>query len=125
MIDVENTIMKYENTFTHDNHVYSLDKVRVLVRKEPVVDIDISELLWVLKYDKPSESRIAKAKFRHPLLIAKYRGKWTVVDGLHRLEKYRRQGYKKIPCKVVSPEFLNTARIMEKGIFRGRQRFKI
>jgi len=116
--------MEYLSTFTHDNHVYNLDKVRLLVRTQPVLTIPIKDLLWVLKFDKPSESRIKLAKFRHPLLIAKYKGRWTVVDGLHRLEKYRRKGITEIPCKEVTEYMLKKTLIVQKGIFRGRHRFK-
>ena len=116
--------MQYENTFTHDDHVYSLDKVRLLVRKEPIVSLNIKDLLWVLKFDKPSESRITKAKFRHPLLVARYKGRLTVVDGLHRLEKYRRQGYKEVPCKMVNDDILKKALIVKRGLFTGMQRYK-
>lgn len=116
--------MEYANTFTHNDHVYNLDKVRLMVRTQPVLTIPIKDLLWVLKYDKPSEERIKLAKFRHPLLIAKYKGKWAVVDGLHRLEKYRRKGIIEIPCKEVTEDILNKTLIIRKGIFRGKQRFK-
>jgi len=117
--------MRYLNTFTHDNHVYNLDKVRILMRDKPTVTIDIKELLWVLKYYTPSEYRIGLSKLRHPLLVAKYKGKWTVVDGLHRLEKYRRKGIVEIPCKEVTNDILRKTLIVQKGIFVGGQRFKI
>lgn len=117
--------MEYLNTFTHDDHVYNLDKVRILVRDKPVITLKVKDLIWVLKYDKPSEYRIKLAKFRHPLLVCKWRGKWTVVDGLHRLEKYRRKGVVEIPCKEVTSDILNKSLLIQKGIFRGRQRFKI
>jgi hypothetical protein len=116
--------MKYENTFTHDNHVYSLDKVRFLIRKTSVTSLNIKDLIWILKFDKPNENRIAKAKFRHPLLVAHWKGRLTVIDGLHRLEKYRRQGYKEVPCKIVSDEILRKALITKRGLFVGMQRYK-
>jgi len=94
------------NTFTHDHHEYDLDKIRVLTRSEKAFLLPISNLLWVLNHDKPDENRVLKAKHRWPLLVVKWNGKWTVVDGLHRLEKYRRKGIKVIPVKEVSQEML-------------------
>lgn len=99
--------MNYENTFTHDGKVYDLAKLQRLVRSTPMKLVPIKDLLWVLKYDTPSEDRVALAKHRYPLLVARsHSGKMTVIDGLHRLEKYRRKGVFTVPIKEVSPEIL-------------------
>lgn len=100
-----------ENTFTHDSRIYDLDKVRILTRSEKAFFLPIKDLLWVLAHDTPDEYRVLHAKIRYPLLVAKWRGKWTVVDGLHRLERYRRKGITVIPVKYVTPEMLNAAHI--------------
>lgn len=100
-----------DDTFTHDSKVYDLTKVRVLVRPEKTFLLPITELLWVLKYDKPDEYRVQHAKIRYPLLVSRWRGKWTVVDGLHRLERYRRKGITVIPVKEVTQEMLNLTRV--------------
>lgn len=94
------------DTFTHAGKVYNLTKVRVLLRDKQAFFLPIKDLLWVLKYDHPSEERIKAAKFRWPLIVAKYNGRWTVVDGLHRLERYRRKGIKVIPVKEATPAIL-------------------
>jgi hypothetical protein len=100
-----------DDTFTHDNEVFNLAHVRILVRPEKAFLLPIKDLLWVLQYDKPDENRVFHAKFRYPLLVAKWKGKWTVVDGLHRLERYRRKGITVIPVKEVTQEMLDKARV--------------
>jgi hypothetical protein len=100
-----------DDTFTHDSLIYDLSKVRVLVRPDKAFLLPIKELLWVLNHDTPDEDRIFHAKFRYPLLVTKWRGKWTVVDGLHRLERYRRKGITVIPVKNVSAQVLAAARV--------------
>ena len=94
------------NTFTHDRREYDLTKLIILLRPRKVFLLPIKDLLWVLKYDKPDEDRVNLAKHRFPLIVTKYRGKWTVVDGLHRLEKYRRKGIKVITVKEATPDLL-------------------
>lgn len=99
------------DTFTHDGKEYDLGKVRVMVRDKKAFLLPIKDLLWVLKYDKPDEERLKKAKWRWPLLVTRWKGKWAVVDGLHRLEKYRRRGISVIPVKEVTKEMLDKAKI--------------
>lgn len=94
------------DTFTHDNKIYDLTKVRILTRSSKAFLLPISELLWVLKYDHPDEQRVLHAKLRYPLLVSRWQGRWTVVDGLHRLERYRRRGIGVIPVKEVSKDVL-------------------
>ena len=97
----------YEDAFTHDCKVYDLNKTKKLMRNKLVFHLPIIDLLWVLKYDKPAEDRITKAKLRYPLLVAKYHNRVAVVDGLHRLEKYRRMGAMIIPVREVPPDVLD------------------
>lgn len=57
------------------------------------------------------EDRVLAAKLRYPLLVARWMGKWTVVDGIHRLERYRRRGITIIPVKEVTQDMLKHTRI--------------
>lgn len=98
-----------DDTFTHDNLVYNLTKVRILTRPHPAFILPIKDLIWVLKYDHPQEERVLKAKLRWPLLVTRWNGKWTVVDGLHRLERCRRKGIGVVPVKLVTPEMLKAS----------------
>ena len=95
-----------EDTFTHDDKVYDLTKLRILMRSEPTHIFKIKDLLWVLDYDTPDEERVRNARLRWPLLVTKWNGKWVVLDGLHRLEKCRRKGIGVVPVKIVSSEIL-------------------
>lgn len=103
--------MLSENTFTHDGILYDLTKVRILTRGKPSFILPLKDLEWILKYDKPREDRVLAAKHRYPLLVTKWRGKWTVIDGIHRLERYRRKGIGVVPVKEVSMEILKLALI--------------
>lgn len=100
-----------EDTFTHADKLYDLSKTRILMRNQETFLLPIKELLWVLKFDKPDEDRVFHAKFRYPLLVAKWQGHWTVVDGLHRLERYRRRGIEIIPVKHVTDDILQKSLI--------------
>lgn len=107
--------MTFENSFTHNHNVYDLTLVYKLVRKENIFLLNIKELLWVLDYDTPSEDRVLRSKHRYPLLVVNDHGRWTVVDGLHRLEKYRRKGITMIPVKLVSDDVLKRALIQNRN----------
>lgn len=106
--------MNPPDTFTHDGRIYSLSLVRRLVLPQKMFLLPLKDLVWVLKYDTPDEDRIKLAQHRHPLLVSRWNGKWTVVDGLHRLEKYRRKGVKLIPVKEVTKEMLKRALVTMK-----------
>jgi hypothetical protein len=108
-----NDLSPHDNSFTHDGRQYDLAKVRVLTRSEPAFFLPISQLLWVLKWDTPDPERVKKAKFRYPLLVSKYKGKYCVVDGLHRLERYRQKKITAIPVKLVSDDILSKTLITD------------
>ena len=105
------------DSFTHDGRHYSLAKVRVMLRTQTAFLLPIEKLLWVQDHDAFDEDRVVNAKIRWPLIVTKWKDpktgktKWTVVDGLHRLERYRRRGIKRIPCKEVTSEMLKKALI--------------
>lgn len=94
------------DTFTHDNKVYDLTKVRILLRGHKAFFLPLKDLTWVLAHDHPDEKRVLNARLRYPLIVAKYKGRWAVVDGLHRLEKYRRRGFKVLPVVEVTQDIL-------------------
>jgi len=108
--------MAFENTFSHQHGVYDLSLIYRLMRKEKVFLLPIKDILWVLSYDKPSEERIRMAKHRYPLLVVKDGGRWVVVDGLHRLEKYRRKGVRMIPVREIPDAILKRAIIADRSI---------
>ena len=106
------------DSFTHDGRVYNLTKVRILTRPHKAYFVKTSELLWILRFDKPNEDRVKASKLRWPLLVALDRkGRKTVVDGLHRLERCRRKGITTVPVKFVTPEMLEKAYLGEEKSF--------
>lgn len=99
--------MRYPtDTYLHDGHIYNLTKTRLLLRNRETFYLPLKDLVWVLKHDSPDPERVAKAKHRYPLFVTRWRGKWVVVDGLHRLERYRQMGVQDIPVKEVTPDIL-------------------
>ncbi len=108
----------FENTFTHDNKIYDLKKINRIMQSKPSFTVDIKDLVWVLKHDTPEEDRVLKAKLRFPLLVTKWHGKWCVIDGIHRLERYRRKGIKTIPVKDVPDYVLRRCEIIKKTLFK-------
>lgn len=105
--------MTKTDEFTHDHKLYNLSKVRLLVRDKKAFLLKTKDLIWILKYDKPDETRVKMAKHRYPLLVTKYKGKWVVIDGIHRLERYRRKNIGVVPVKEVTPEMLKYAFIKQ------------
>jgi len=100
------------NAFTHDGCLYNLNLVMKLMRAQPTFILPAKALLWVLKYDLPDADRVDRSKLRYPLLVSRDKKKrWTVVDGLHRLEKYRKQGITQIPVKEVTAAILKAAAV--------------
>jgi hypothetical protein len=96
------------DTFTHAGKEYDLTKLRHILRGEKATVLKTNLLTWVLQYDRPDEDRVRKARLRWPLLVTKWNGKWTVIDGLHRLERCRRLGVPIVPVKIVTEEQLTT-----------------
>lgn len=116
--------MEMENTFTHRHGVYNLSLIYRLVRQEKIFLLNIKELLWVLDYDKPSEERIKLSKHRYPLLVVRdkdHGNRWVCVDGLHRLEKYRRKGIKMIPVREIPDDVMAKALIPHRSVLKGHR----
>jgi hypothetical protein len=101
------------DSFTHDSIEYDLTKVRKELRDNKAFLLPITDLLWIHKFDTPKEERIRKAKLRWPLIVVRWGNKWVVVDGLHRLELYRRKGIKKIPVKEATLEILEKCKLLD------------
>lgn len=94
----------------------------------PVVDMDIEELIWhfdipfweksdtddynltpwqvVKKEHGTNEHRkkIEKAELKYPIDIMENKGKWLILDGLHRLVKAHELGQKTVKVRKVPRE---------------------
>ena len=98
--------LSQKDHFVHDNKPYDLDKLRILLRPEKAFLLPISQLVWVLKHDTPDPKRVKLSRMRWPLIVTKWRGKWTVIDGLHRLERCRQRGITIVPVKEATQDML-------------------
>lgn len=100
------------STVTHRKKHYQIDTILSLVEKDPIVNIEVNKLDWIIKYGIPDPARVEKADYKYPLLVTEENGKYFVIDGFHRLTKASREGVKKLPCKIVSLSILQEAEIV-------------
>ncbi len=106
---------------------FDWDEKKVWSLDIPVTEMDVKELEWhfdipfwnkdgiwyVLKprdvINNPEEykeeySRTMKADLSHPIDIMKNKGRWLVLDGLHRLVKLAILGEKKVKVRIIPRE---------------------
>ena len=110
---------------------FTWDSKKVWQLKLPVVEMDVKELLWhfdipfwekedtddynltpreVIKGGhgtKGHRNKIHAADLQYPIDIMKNKGRWLILDGLHRLVKAYESGHKtvrvrKVPRKEIS-----------------------
>ena len=58
----------------------------------------------IYKEYKEEYSRTMKADLSHPIDIMKNKGRWLVLDGLHRLVKLAILGEKKVKVRIIPRE---------------------
>ncbi len=103
------------------------DNSKVWALDIPVEDMDISELEWhfdIPFWDKPNGyydlkpndvlsnpdlykeefERTMKADLSHPLDIMFWKERWLLLDGLHRLVKAKRLGYRNVKVRKIPVE---------------------
>lgn len=107
---------------------FSWSEEKVWALDIPVDEMDIGELTWHFDvpflwekgvYDlKPQDvinnpdahkkefERTMKADLAHPIDIMENKGRWLILDGLHRLMKSSIQGKKKVRVRKVSRDFI-------------------
>ena len=56
---------------------------------------------------KGHQKRTEKADAKYPIIITKYKSKYVVLDGVHRLVKAYLNGKKKVKAKVVPKRYLS------------------
>ena len=99
------------SSVTHDGEVYSVNTLLNKSVKSPIFKVDISEISWVLKHvGKLDPKRVAKADLQYPVLITKWKGKWLVLDGTHRLQKAVKLNKTQLPARLVRPMDLKAAK---------------
>ncbi len=104
---------------------FSWDAEKVWQLSEPVVDMNIDQLLWHFDIpflfevttpvtpraimDQPAAypneyKRTLNADITHPIDIMQNKGRWLILDGLHRLMKLSMQGKKSIRVRIIPRE---------------------
>jgi hypothetical protein len=100
---------------------WSQEKLRALIL--PVVDLAVAEVAWMLDLpfwrapdgtvfrirpldvvDGWHHDRVAAADLATPIDVTWRRGRFVVLDGLHRVLKAARTGRESLPARIVPPE---------------------
>lgn len=97
---------EFESTFTHDGKEYELNPILAKAEKLPVKSLPVSLLKWVTQYGEADPKRVAKADLNVPVLVVIWQGKYTVIDGFHRLTRAIQEGLHQIPAKLVPTSWL-------------------
>lgn len=98
---------KYTNTFTHAGKDYDLTPIQVKAKNLKSEPFKVSDLEWILPFDKADEARVKSADISNPIFVTKYKDVYAVIDGYHRLTKAKRNNLKEIPAKVIPKEWLD------------------
>lgn len=104
---------------------FSWDPKKVWKLNEPVVEMDINELLWLFDipfWDKEGTDEwnltpwdvirypdlyrnhsdlVKEADISHPIDLMENKGRWLTLDGLHRLAKLHTQGEKTVRARII------------------------
>ena|SRR5260221_14790209 len=104
------------------------DSAKVWKLDLPIIDMDINELIWhfdipfwekedtddynltpwqVIKKEKGTiqhRKKIEKADIKYPIDIMENKGRWLILDGLHRLVKAYECGLKSVKVRKVPRE---------------------
>lgn len=104
------------SNFTHAGKKYSLNKIFGQVENQPIIQIPIEELKWILEYAIPNPEREKNADLSTPILIHKLEEKWATIDRLHRLAKAAKLKINTLPARIVSDDMLAKAQIINEKI---------
>jgi len=108
---------------------FNWDEEKVWALDVPVEEIDINELTWHFDIpfhwhgadvynlksreiiDNPEKykdeyGRTMNANLMHPIDIMENKGRWLILDGLHRLMKAYIQGYKTVRVRKISRDLI-------------------
>jgi hypothetical protein len=91
------------STFTHDYMgTRRVDDLIEATKDHPVRMMNPKMLEWVFKYNPPEPERTRIADPEIPVIIARFKGEYSILDGAHRTAKAIEMGMKKIPVKLIS-----------------------
>ncbi len=95
-----------DGSFTHDGDDYDLNGILRATEDLDETMVSTDKLDWILDHDKLDFHRLVSADVDAPILITKWRGKYVVIDGLHRLASAIIQQKNRIKAKLVPKELL-------------------
>lgn len=108
-----------------------VDTVKLRQLELPVVEIEMDKLIWhfdmpvwekdgtddwnltpweVIKKQPGSAGhlkRVEDADANYPVVVTNYKGRYVVLDGVHRLVRVYMRGDKKIKAKIIPTEYLS------------------
>lgn len=95
------------SSFTHDGIEYDLNCVLAACQNIPANKMQTQFLVWLLSEDSYfDEDRVAQADLDAPILVTRWWGRVTVLDGFHRLVKAHRMGVPLVNTVLVPESFL-------------------
>lgn len=101
------------DSFTHDGEEFDLQKVKNLVRNQEPKSMAVDDLKWVLDDTDVVRSRIKTADTDNPVIVTRWKSKWVVLDGAHRLTKAVKEKLSTLPTKTISAKDLKTCKLVD------------
>lgn len=99
-----------DSSFTHEGHLYDLNKLLAVTERFGTRKFKVDDLKWVLMFSKPDPERAKEADPNVPIIVTYSNGKLVAVDGLHRLVKAIELGMTHIEGKFVYKDVLEKCR---------------
>lgn len=106
------------STFSGDGKTHDLNYIFRAVANDPIHQIEVSELIWVLEYDQTERDaqRDDAADLSFPILVTRYKGMELAIDGCHRLRKAVKLGVKTLPYRRVSSDLMRKSMIVSTAL---------
>lgn len=102
-----------DSRFTHRGQLYDLNALLREVEDTPPKRVDLADVVWILDNADVNPKRVKAADVRVPILVIHERHSdlWIVLDGTHRVKKAEERGLTSLPCKIVTEQQLQKAKV--------------
>lgn len=102
-----------DSSFTHRGQLYNLNILFREIEDMPPKRIDLADVAWILDDAVIDPKRVKAADVRVPILVLHERHPelWVVLDGTHRVKKAEERGLESLPCKIVTEQQLQKAKV--------------
>lgn len=97
----EEPYQEEESYIQHEGKRYPLNPLFQKTHNQKTIQIPVSDLKWQLDHGTPDRERVKKANINTPLLILRWKNRWVVIDGFHRLAKAVSENALTLPAKEV------------------------